>query len=120
MIRSISVVALVALGACGFSFNTGTSLDAAGSADGSGSGSDDGDVPGDAPDVDAPMIDASTALWNPPQVLGFAGAEDPTLTGDMLQIWFEQNGDIFHAVRLTTTAPFSVPTKVPAGSRITW
>ncbi len=106
MLRSVRAALLVVLGGCGFSLSTGTSIDATGS-DGSGSGSD-GDIGADDMTlIDAPMTDGSSVTtWMPPQVLGFIGAEDPTLTGDMLQIWFEQNGEIFHASRPSTGVAF--------------
>lgn len=96
------------LGACGFSINTGSSIDATGS---DASGSDGESIVDDAP-TDGPAPDITTAGWSTPQYLGISNVDDPTLTGDLLQIWFDLNGDIFHATRASIATNFGAATKV--------
>jgi len=40
--------------------------------------------------------------------------DDPTLTGDMLEIYFDRGGDIYHAVRASAALPWGVPLPVIA------
>jgi hypothetical protein len=104
---------LIALGACGFNLSTGSSIDANGPGDGSNTGSD-ADIDPDGPDiVDGPMPDAPvTPQWHTPNPLGFSNVDDPTLTGNMLDLWFEQGGDIYHASRLSIFSGFGMANKV--------
>ncbi len=112
MIRLVLVGSLAALGACGFDLNTGSSIDAN---KGSDATTIDGEIEPDAPmPIDA-MPDASTSPgWSTPMQLGFSNVSNPTLTGDLLQIWFELNADIYHASRSSVFSPFGTPTKVDA------
>jgi len=75
---------------------------------------------GDAPVVDAPA--PKTGSFGPPQLLfalpvGASAIDDPTLTGDLLEMYFElvvgSTSDIYVVERTTTTSPWSVPVPVP-------
>jgi hypothetical protein len=87
--------AILVLAGCGrIGFGT------AGSADASGGG----DTP-----VDAPL----GLFGTPVAVLPVGGTDDdPSLPDSMLEMYFERNGDIFVATRLTKTAAFGTPTMV--------
>jgi Tol biopolymer transport system component len=108
--RSVLMALVVPLAACGFSLSTGTSIDAS-TNDGGGSGSDDAM---DAPDasIDAMPDTMMPNGWTAPQSLGISGVDDPTLRGNLLEIWFIQNGDIYHASRGSLFVAFGTATKV--------
>lgn len=59
---------------------------------------------------DAPL-DASARVWSDPElVVGLAsGDEDPTLTGDLLEMYFTRNNDVFYTTRTNTTALWGPP-----------
>jgi hypothetical protein len=111
VLRSVAVGSLVALGACGFNINPGSSIDASVTSDADTGPDADADI--DAPMIDA-MPDAGGPAWSTPMQLGFSNVSNPTLTGDLLQIWFEQNADIYHASRGSIFSPFGNATKVDA------
>ncbi|MFN0247995.1 MAG: hypothetical protein ACKV2T_13985 [Kofleriaceae bacterium] len=79
---------------------------------------DDAMTADDAPDAsDAPidaMPDSMTTPvgWSTPELLGISNVDDPTLTGDLLQIWFDQGGDIYHASRASVFVAFGLATEV--------
>lgn len=101
------LVAAMSLGACGFSFATGSSIDAGGSSD-----SPNGDAPSDGdPPPDGSPPDMTTSAWSTPLPLGLAG-DDPTLTGDLLQIWINLNDDIYTATRASRFVAFGPLAKV--------
>lgn len=109
--RSVSLALLASLGACGFSINAGSDIDASTGSDGSGSG--DGGIDGDATETVDAMLDMPPAAgWTAPQSVGISNAADPTLTGNMLDIWFIQSGDIYHASRPSLFQAFGMATKV--------
>lgn len=104
--RAVRLAALTSLGACGFSLSPGTGVDAG------GDGTRGDAAPEDGPRVADAMPDAMIpATWSAPQLLGIDGA-DPTLTADLLQIWFIDAGDISHASRTATTSPFGAASPV--------
>lgn len=43
----------------------------------------------------------------------FSGEDDPTLTPDMLEIYFERNGNLYYSVRSTVTDPWPAAQEVP-------
>src|SRR5262245_48718825 len=75
-----------------------------------------------APEPDAPPapdapIDVDALPWQPPTrvilVLPAAGAvDDPTLTDDRLELYFNFQADIFVATRASVGAPWSAPVRV--------
>lgn len=101
----------VVLAGCGFSVPSGDTPGDGPRADG----------PGDA--VDAPGDIAPLGPWGVPTPIveiSAGGAEDdPTLTGDMLEVYFNLNGDIYGATRTSTTAAFSTPVLIAAVSSAT-
>jgi Tol biopolymer transport system component len=94
-------VALAVLAGCGFTVAPATQGDA--SVD---------DATGDGGAIDARDIDAAVPLGpfgtiTPLASLDTAGSEDdPTLTGDLLEIYFDRNSDIYFSVRATPTDPW--------------
>jgi hypothetical protein len=62
-----------------------------------------------------PIDDAGTdapAPWGPPALIAITGGgldDDPTLTPDALELYFERNRDIFVATRAAIGAPWSTP-----------
>lgn len=101
------VLLFLALGACGFSINGSTVSDGNGS-DGT---SDDAAITDDA-SIDGPPIDMMVIAWSAPQELGISDCDDPTLTGDMLEIWFDRASDVYHASRSSIGASWSVAQRV--------
>src|SRR3569623_282947 len=73
------------------------------SATGSDAGVDDGDAPDDAP-VDA--VPYPTGMWGSASLvdLGAAANVDPSLTPDMLDMFFTRSGTIYENTRATTTS----------------
>ncbi|MDB4961287.1 MAG: hypothetical protein JWP01_1286 [Myxococcales bacterium] len=87
---------------CGFQVSGGTDLDAAGP---------DGDR--DPAGGDGSIDGASVGVWSTPTPVAVtAGADDPTLTADLLELYFNLNGDIYLATRATVSDPWSTPTLV--------
>lgn len=71
----------------------------------------------DGPSVDATPDAPPDAYvpgpWGAPSLLFNGGADDdPTLTGDMLELYFNRNADIYVATRSATDQPWSTPTVV--------
>lgn len=68
------------------------------------------------PRVDAaPDVSTQPLVWSTPTfVPGSAGADDPTLTGDLLELYVNLNNDIYLANRLTTTSAWSAFSVVAA------
>jgi hypothetical protein len=62
----------------------------------------------DAPEADA-MIDAPSSRWQKPQlVMGLAnGDQDPTLTGDLLELYFTRGTDVMFMTRADVNSPWS-------------
>ena len=93
---------------------SGGSLGAGG---GSASGVDatgDGDRDGDAPEPDAATFDAAPlgpfANVTPLSSLDTLGNEDdPTLTGDLLEIYFDRGGDIWYSTRASVADAWQLP-----------
>ncbi len=111
----LRLIALAPLAACGFSANTGSSID--GGVDGPGNFDDAAPDAPDAPDgaIDA-AVDAMPDMmvpssWTAPQQLGIVGS-DPTLTANLLDIWFVFAGDIYHASRPSVFVAFGTPSRV--------
>jgi hypothetical protein len=85
-------------------------------------GSQVADGPGVPLDVAADAaVDASgdAAPWPPfgpatpvTEINTSYGEDDPTLTGDMLEIYFERSQEIWCSTRTSTSAPWSSPTQV--------
>ena len=108
--RWAQTLCTVALSACGFSISGGNAV------------IDAGDGGADAPDGSAPdaMIDAipidapTTSGWIAPVLVDIPDGDDPTLTDDLLQIWLERDGDIYHASRANVLSAFGAVTKVDA------
>jgi hypothetical protein len=103
-VRCLFAVA-AALAGCGFSVP------------GSAPGDARDDAPADA--TDAP-IDMAVPLgpWGTPKIiteLSAGGSEDdPTLTGDLLEVYFNLNGDIYGSARGTASAPWPMPVPIAA------
>jgi hypothetical protein len=78
----------------------------------SGGDASDGPVMIDAT-PDAPPDAYVPGPWGTPAML-FAGGgdDDPTLTGDMLELYFNRNADIYLATRSDVGQPWSTPTLV--------
>lgn len=78
------------------------------------------DAPSDDAGLDAADAgsDAGTALptFAPPSPIAELASplatEDPTLTADRLEIFFNRSSDIYRATRASTTSPWSTPTAV--------
>jgi hypothetical protein len=80
------------------------------------------DAPPDGPRFDSPwgpgdVWDGPKQVvfgpWSPPMpVLTAMGDDDPTLTEDMLEMYFNRSSDIYVAKRATTADPFGTPTRV--------
>jgi Tol biopolymer transport system component len=92
-----------------------------------GDASSAGDAPlDDAPLDDAPsntdaMIDAAVAWTNLQVVAGLApGDEDPSLTGDMLELYFTRGNDVMFVTRPNVGAAWSTPMTVmfPMGANM--
>lgn len=107
MLRSCALV--LGVSACGFQ---GLGADA-------GAPGSERPIDADAPDADADAIDAPGPLGpfaniQPLSGLNTGGSEDdPTLTADMLEIYFERDGDLWFARRSSITAAFVQPLPVP-------
>lgn len=77
-----------------------------------------------APDASVPDLPAPDTGIDPLAPFGAAqplvvlnsllSEDDPTLTGDMLEICFDRGGDIWHSVRSSTTAAWGLPVPVAA------
>jgi len=109
---------LLLLAACGFQHGA-LSDGSLGTSDDSASGNSDAPVgPGaDAAAVaaDAPPDTIGTGAWtNIGAVLPGSpvGDDDPTLTGDLLEIYFNRNADIYVATRTAIGQPWSTPARV--------
>jgi Tol biopolymer transport system component len=78
--------------------------------------------PTDAPRQDLPGIDPLapfvTVAMSDLSTVGVA-EDDPTLTGDMLEIYFERGGDIWFATRTSVSASWVAPQKSPLSSAST-
>lgn len=78
-------------------------------------GMDDGGVPGDGPGTDAGG-DASTQLgsWGTPTPLDITpvGDDDPSATGDLLELYFNRSSDIYVTKRASTSAAWDTPVVV--------
>lgn len=111
MLAVRSLALLLSLNACGFSLSTGSSIDA-GPGDGSSDDAADAAIE-DAP-IDAPIDMMPEPTWSTPQlVLGItAGADAPTLTADLLDIYYHRNGDIYHSTRPNIFAAFGAESVV--------
>ena len=111
----------IALGLCaGCSFEHGTSVS--------------GESPDANGDVDARMIDAAppgvfpTGPFGTPELVPISGAsyrdDDITLTGDMLEIFFESdrvtlgNGDIYTSRRASVNDAWSLPARIDERRRL--
>ena len=82
------------------------------------------DPPGDpdAAPVDAPAGGADLGPFGPAELVAELNSpqsdDDPTLTGDLLEVYFESNrpdqpsGDLWRAVRASADLPFEAPTHV--------
>jgi hypothetical protein len=100
---ALGVVVVVA--ACGFQHG------GAPNGHGDGGTSSDGGGGSDAR-ADAPL-DAPLGTWGPPSLLfGGMGDDDPTLTGDMLELYFNRAADIYKATRSATDQPWGLPSLV--------
>jgi hypothetical protein len=77
--------------------------------------SSDGDAGVDA-DLDAPDIDAELPLgpWGPPVPVDITpvGDDDPSATGDLLELYFNRSQDIFVTTRASTADPWGPPALV--------
>jgi hypothetical protein len=63
-----------------------------------------------APDVAPPGDAAALGPWGTPTlVLNEVGDDDPTLTADLLELYFNRGGDIYVATRVTADVPFGTP-----------
>ena len=80
---------------------------------GDGKGSGGVDAPsGDSDSADTPP---STTFGTPMAVTLMPGVgidDDPSLTADLLDLYFNRDGDIYTAHRTSPTAPFGTPTKL--------
>ena len=75
----------------------------------------DGAVDGPRPDdvLDAPVDAAMLGPWDTPTlVFATTGDDDPTLTADLRELYFNRNGDIYISTRATTALPWSTPMRV--------
>lgn len=101
-----SYVLAVALAGCGFSVPSGTPP---------GDGPH-GDAPRDA--ADAPADIAPLGPWGNitliSELSSTSAEDDPTLTADMLEIYFDRSGDIYGSTRAAITDPWSTPQPVVA------
>lgn len=64
------------------------------------------------PDVGIDAIEIATGPWGTPArvfPLETASQDDPTLTADLLEMYFDQNGDIYVTTRASTSDPWSMP-----------
>jgi hypothetical protein len=66
---------------------------------------------------DAPEQDAPEALgpWGPPKPIIYAPTgsdDDPTLTGDRLELVFNRANDLYVMTRVSLTAPWSAPARI--------
>lgn len=85
-----------------------------------------GGAPGDAPRSDAPRDAADAPVdmvvplgpWGTPtpitEISGGGAEDDPTLTGDMLEVYFNLNGDIYGSTRASVTSPWPTPVPIAA------
>src|SRR5262245_35691555 len=89
-------LALVAVSGCGFAPSIGAS---------------------NAPDASATTFDATDAAipfgpWGTPTPITLApvgGVDDPTLTSDLLELYFNANADIYVATRVQATDAWGAP-----------
>jgi hypothetical protein len=88
----LAALLVFAIGGCGFRVAAGSG-DAGGS-ERAGSG-DDGSLP------DSEQPDAAPP-WGVPTLVGFSGADDPTITGDLLEMYLNWSGDVWITKRGTT------------------
>jgi hypothetical protein len=100
---------LVAAAGCNFSVPSGA---VGGDARDDGSVDMPGDVSADAP-IDAQPLGPFTAVTVLSTLSTAGNEDDPTLTGDMLEIYFERSGDIYYSVRTSINDPW------PAGQMVT-
>ncbi|HEX5060528.1 MAG TPA: hypothetical protein VFV99_14270 [Kofleriaceae bacterium] len=73
-------------------------------------GMDDAGAGSDAPRADALPL----GPWGPPEPIGITpvGDDDPTATGDLLELYFNRSSDIFVTKRSSPTGGWSTPTAV--------
>lgn len=77
--------------------------------DDGGPGSDvarDGD-----PDADT-TADAPGPWSTPTPIVSLGGADDATMTGDLLELYFNASNDIYGMTRATSSSPWSMPTLI--------
>lgn len=98
---------VVGVVAAGCSFSHGAAVPSTPPGDAS-----DGPASSDAPD--APPSDAAPlGPWGAPiAIFNAVGDDDPTLTGDLLELYFNRNADIYLATRTAIGQPWSVPAVV--------
>lgn len=74
----------------------------------------------DAADPDARVLAIDAALWGSAiQIVAGPGIDDPTLTADRLELYYNSAGDIYRATRASVTDPWgagSVVTQLSGGS----
>ena len=67
-----------------------------------------------APDSTPPPGDAAQlGPWGTPTLVLTDTGDDPTLTDDLLELYYNRNNDIYVAKRATTAEPFGTPVLVP-------
>jgi hypothetical protein len=96
---------LVIVAGCGFSVSPGITVDARDAR------IDDGLVDAAAEDapVDGPPLGPFTNIVPLTSLDSVAGEDDPTLTGDMLEIYFDRGGDIWFSVRASVAVGWPAP-----------
>lgn len=109
--RLVTVMWMLALGACGFSVNGGVDIDAAPGGEG-------------PPPIDAVTMDSFvTGTFTTPVLVAEVSMalnrdDDVTLTGDLLEMFFESdrviagNGDIYTSTRATADVAWSAPVRI--------
>jgi len=79
-----------------------------------------GPTNGSGPDGAAPTLDgappgdaAGLGPWGTPQLVLAETGDDPTLTDDLLELYFNRNNDIYLATRKSVSDPFGTAVLVP-------
>ncbi len=103
----LRICLLVALAGCGFTITPGGVP--VGSDGGAGSEAlvEDGSI-------DAAPLGPFTSITPLTTLNTIAGEDDPTLTGDLLELYFDRAGDIWFSVRVSTTDTWPAPQALTA------
>lgn len=101
--RGAGAAVVVSLGLCACGFSPGSSKQPL-----------DADV-----DADTPIDSPSVPTFGTPTMIALDGTgtdDDPSLTADFLQLYFNRGNDVYVATRASPTAPFGLPTYVTGAS----